>query len=64
MVDAQWQVERWATPDGGVTWTHRSLTEGSRERNVRPVVARGGGPLWLRGTYAHYTRYRTAIVAG
>jgi len=61
-VDGQWQVERWATPDGGVTWTHRSLTEGSRERNVRPVVARNGGPLWMRGTYAHYTRYRTAIV--
>ena len=43
-------------------WTHRSLTEGSREQNVRPVVARGGGPLWLRGPYVNYRRYRTVVV--
>jgi hypothetical protein len=30
---------------------------------VRPVVARGGGPLWMRGAYLNYTHYRTAIVS-
>jgi BNR repeat-containing family member len=62
-VDGQWQVERWKTPDGGRTWTHRSLTAGSQEKNVRPFVARGGGPLWMRGGYINFRRYRTAIVA-
>jgi hypothetical protein len=62
-VDGQWQVERWRTPDGGRTWTHRSLTAGSLEKNVRPFVVRGGGPLWMRGGYVNFRRYRTAIVA-
>jgi hypothetical protein len=50
-VAGQWQVERWETADGGATWRHRSLTAGSLEKNVRPVCARGGGPLWMRGGY-------------
>jgi hypothetical protein len=39
------------------------LTPGSLEKNVRPVVARGGGPLWMRGGYVNYRRYRTTIIA-
>ena len=42
-VRGQWEIERWRTPDGGTTWTHQALTAGSPEKNVRPVVARGGG---------------------
>jgi BNR repeat-containing family member len=62
-IAGQWQVERWRTADGGRTWTRRSLTKGSREKNVRPVVARGGGPLWMRGAYVNFRQYRTAILA-
>jgi BNR repeat-containing family member len=62
-LEGQWHVERWQTADGGRTWTHRSLTTGSLEKNVRPVVARGGGPLWMRGGYINFRRYRTAIIA-
>jgi hypothetical protein len=62
-VAGQWQIERWQTADGGATWSQRSLTAGSLEKNVRPVVARGGGPLWMRGGYLNYRRYRTAIIA-
>jgi putative BNR repeat neuraminidase len=59
----QFELERWQTGDGGVTWSHQALTARSPEKNVRPVVARGGGPLWMRGDYVNYRRYRTAIVA-
>jgi hypothetical protein len=48
-VVGQWQIERWQTADGGATWSQRSLTAGSLEKNVRPVVARGGGP-WVAST--------------
>jgi hypothetical protein len=61
-VRGQWEIERWRTPDGGTSWTHQALTAGSPEKNVRPVVARGGGPLWLRGPYVNYRRYRTVVV--
>jgi hypothetical protein len=61
-VAGQWEIERWQTDDGGATWSQHALTAGSPEKNVRPVVARGGGPLWMRGGYVHYQRYRTAIV--
>lgn len=62
-VAAQWQIERWETTDDGVTWSRRLLTPGSLEKNVRPAVARGGGPLWMRGGYVNYRRYRTTIIA-
>src|SRR4051794_24023460 len=59
-LDGQWEIERWRGP----AWTHTALTAASAEKNVRPVVARGGGPLWMRGAYVNYRRYRTAIIAG
>jgi hypothetical protein len=63
-VNGQWEIERWHTRDGGASWDHVALTTASTEKNVRPVVARGGGgPLWMRGGYVNYRRYRTAIVA-
>jgi hypothetical protein len=64
LIDGQFELERWRTGDGGVTWTHHALTAHSPEKNVRPVVARGGGPLWMRGDYVNYRHYRTAIIAG
>jgi hypothetical protein len=62
-IAAQWQIERWETNDEGVTWSRRLLTPDSLEKNVRPVVARGGGPLWMRGGYVSYRRYRTSNIA-
>lgn len=62
------EIERWVTADQGQTWTHRAITAGSTEDNLRPVVPRGHEPgglevLWMRGSYPHYVRYRTRIAA-
>ena len=38
------------------------LSAGSLEKNVRPVGARGGGPLWMRGGYLNYRHYRTTVI--
>jgi hypothetical protein len=58
-VGGQWEIERWQGP----AWTHAPVTSDSAEKNVRPVVPRGGGPvLWMRGSYLNYRRYRTAIM--
>jgi hypothetical protein len=62
-ISGQFEVERWQTADGGLTWAHAALTTRSSEKNVRPVVARGGGPLWMRGAYLNYTHYRTTVVS-
>jgi hypothetical protein len=61
-----WEIERWATSNGGYSWRHRVVAPSSGTENVRPVVPSGssGGPmrlLWLRGDYHSYTRYRTSI---
>jgi BNR repeat-containing family member len=65
-VGPSYQIERWATGDGGKHWRHRVVVRGGAVDNVRPVVPRGshGGPmslLWLRGDYISYTSYRTSI---
>jgi hypothetical protein len=61
-----WEIQRWTTPDGGVSWTRRTVVPADGTENVRPVVPRGTdvGPmdlLWLRGEYGSYTSYRTSI---
>lgn len=63
-VGGHFHVERWKTTNGGRTWARRSLTAGSHEKNVRPFVVRGGGPMWMRGGYINFRRYRTTIIAG
>src|SRR3954470_1064123 len=63
VVRGQWEIERWHTADAGLSWKHAAVTTRSAEKNIRPVVARGGGPLWMRGPYVNYRHYRTAIVA-
>lgn len=60
------EIERWTTPDGGVTWSHATVARSRTSDDVRPVVARGadGGPmslLWLSGHYGSYVGYRTSI---
>lgn len=68
-VNGVFEIERWATPDGGLTWTHEAITENSPADNVRPFVVPGapGGRsslLWMRndGGYRHYTRYHSRIL--
>jgi hypothetical protein len=64
-VDGQFEIERWATPDGGTSWATTPITAQSSEPNVRPVVARGDDGetvLWMRGPYVHWTNFGTRIM--
>ncbi len=61
-----YEIERFETPDGGVTWLSNPVTSGSSMNNIRPVVPRRRIPggievLWMHGGYIHYTDYRTSI---
>ena len=65
-VDGWFEIERWTTDNGGVTWSHTTIARDPGENDVRPVVTQGnhGGPmsvLWLQGHYGSYTTYRTKI---
>jgi len=60
------EIEKWSTGDGGLTWTSEPVTAGSAQNNVRPCVPRGhlpGGPevLWMNGDYVTWTEYRTSL---
>ena len=59
------EIEKWTTPDGGVTWTSRAITSGSTEQNVRPVVPRHHDAtvqvLWMYGYYPFWTQFQTGI---
>lgn len=64
------QVERWTTPDGGSSWQHQALTQGTGVDSIRPVVVREAanatGPssdvAWLSGRYGAYRDYGTKVV--
>jgi hypothetical protein len=65
-VDGVFEVERWETSDGGVSWTSRPITANSAENNVRPFVPRGGardGPevIWMHGGYVDWKDYGTSL---
>lgn len=54
-----WDIERWATPDDGLTWVSVPITSGETVDNVRPVVPWGCPPgkqvvLWMSGRYDFY----------
>jgi hypothetical protein len=63
-----YEIERWATVDGGSTWTHKAITSGSTENNIRPISPWGlpnDGPMsviWLSGRYGTYTTFQTRIM--
>ena len=65
-VAGAYQVERWKTPDGGVTWRSRSITTG-QAGNYRPVSARGPSLgkehdlYWMHGRYNGWLDFGTAI---
>jgi hypothetical protein len=55
------------TPDGGQTWSWRSITVDSTSDNIRPIVpiwdSQHTALLWLRGTYTNYKNYDLDVVA-
>lgn len=59
------EIERWSTPNGGYSWSRRTVVRDGVD-DLRPVVPRGpaGGGirlLWLQGYYGSYTTYRTSV---
>jgi hypothetical protein len=67
-IAGQWELERWHTPNGGVTWDRPvALTSRSRVRQVRPVVPWGPPGdvqvLWMAGRYDSWRAgYSTALL--
>jgi rhamnogalacturonyl hydrolase YesR len=60
------EIERWVTKDGGLTWWFEPVTCRSGDSNVRPIVPEGhaaGGPelIWMHGDYRGYTDYFTDL---
>ena len=64
-VRGEYEIERWHTPDHGLSWTRQPITSRSREHQLRPVSPRGltSGEvvLWMRGDYPHYRAYLTSV---
>lgn len=65
-VGGVFEIERWATPDGGASWTSRAITANSVKNNVRPFVPRGSAPdgpevIWMHGDYVDWVRYETSL---
>jgi hypothetical protein len=51
------ELDRWTTPDGGITWDSLAITRGSLNKNMLPCVPRNHKPngkvdcMWLNGVY-------------
>ncbi len=66
-VGGVFEIERWWTDDGGITWRSRPVTAGSMNDNVRPFVIRDHGEspptvLWMENRhYRHYLDYDSNI---
>lgn len=62
-----WDLEQWKTNDNGASWSDFSITTGSTQKNIRPIVPVGHPSdtdmvLWMSGTYDdYYEDYNTAI---
>jgi hypothetical protein len=68
-VNGCFEIERWKTPDGGLTWKSESVTKDSTALNIRPVVPRGPrhkqtSVFWMHGTYRYFTDYDTELKMG
>jgi hypothetical protein len=61
-----YQLERWATPDGGVTWSTTRITSGSAG-SYRPASVLGPSfgedhdLFWMSGRYTGWSDYGTSI---
>jgi len=65
-VNGTFEIEKWDTPDKGMTWHSLLITQESNGLNVRPIVPRGYSGavphvLWMFGSYEHYTEFKTGI---
>ena len=65
-VSGIFEIEKWVTSDGGVSWISEKITAGSSKNNVRPIVPRGhqsgdAGLFWMYGDYKHWTDYSTEL---
>ena len=55
-VDSEFELDKWTTADGGLTWDSVAITRGSAAKNIRPCVPRGHKDsmninlIWLDGT--------------
>jgi BNR repeat-containing family member len=55
-VDSDFEIDKWTTADGGLTWDSVAITRGSAAKNIRPCVPRGHKDnmninlIWLDGT--------------
>ena len=62
-----YELEKWTTPDKGVSWEVEALTSSSERDNVRPFVVRDypgeeAPVLWLElERYTHYTDYKASV---
>jgi hypothetical protein len=66
-VNGVFEIERWAVSEPGRRWSSSAITRGSKQHNVRPVVARGhdrsaATVFWMNGGYVHYTNFDTRIL--
>ena len=67
-INGVFEIERWTTSDGGLTWSSTPVTRNSNANNVRPFVVPGNREeasivMWMRNTggYVHYTDYRSEL---
>lgn len=67
-INGVFEIERWTTPDHGVTWRSEAVTRNSTADNIRPYVVPGTpagttAVLWMHnsGGYIHFTRYQTEL---
>jgi hypothetical protein len=65
-VNGVFEIEKWATSDGGNSWIPSPITKDSQHLNVRPVFPRGYAGqkdhlLWMNGDYIYFTDFATSI---
>jgi hypothetical protein len=67
-VGSVFEIERWTTSDGGVSWSVEAITLGSARHNVRPCVVRHSRAsesprvLWMNvEDYDYFTDFRSTI---
>lgn len=67
-VNGVFEIEKYVTPDKGMTWEVTAITQNSKYDNVRPVVPRNMSKkdktmvLWMENEkYIHYTNYKSNI---
>lgn len=58
-IAGEWEIQRWHTPDGGITFDPPvDITSNSTVKNVRPVIPWGPPGdihvLWMSGRYDHW----------